>query len=152
MADPVKVNGTVRSGTSVRIKHNGKPYYGVTEIDYGVYERDVVHNYAFGENPYSASFGNIIMSDCTVTMFRASAVALVQDILSASDKVESLLDIAVSFLKTPKEGAQNDTLEKCIIKNIHQVASASTPEALTMVLIFLPMRVKLNGSVFEIEK
>lgn len=152
MADPVKVNGKVRSGTSVRIKHNGKPYYGVTEIDYSIYERDMVHNYGFGENPYSISFGNIIMSDCTVTMFRASAVELVKDILSSADKAESLLDIAVSFLKTPKESAQNDTLEKCALKNVHEVISASQPEALTVVLIFLPMRVKLDGQKFEIDQ
>jgi len=151
MPDSPKINGKIRSSSSVAIMLDGQKYTGVQNIQYKHYTRDMVHNYGFGENPYGISFGNITMGDCSITMLRDSAVAFLSQLLGKSDKAETLFNVDIMFKDTPKSPAQHDMLENCALKDSDQAIAQAEAAALAITLIVLPMRSRMNGLKFEKE-
>ena len=149
MGDSVKINGKQRASSSVAIVLDGQKYYGVQQINYKLYQRDVVHNYGFGSNPYGVSFGNIIQTDCTWVMFRDSAVAFLASIGGKPEKFETAFNIDVMYKDTLKSPAQHDMLEGCVLKDADQAIVQAEANALVITLIALPMRTRMNGLKFE---
>lgn len=149
MADKASINGKIYAASQVRVKVQGDTYYGVTTIDYGPYKRDVVHNWNFHENPYGFSFGPIQPQEATLTMYRASATELIKKISGLGEKFETLINIDVMYKKTPKQDAQHDLLENCVLTQINATITAAEAGGLVVPFIFLPLRIKYNDINFE---
>lgn len=151
MIDKPSINGKMSNANSVRILINSQPVYGVKEISYAPLQQEVQANYTLDNAPYGLSFGQISYADCSIRLYRATALKLVRIMSTLPDRFQTLVNIETTIRTSLTDAEpQHDLLEKCGLKGIADfAASAGTVDAMTLQFTFLPTRIWFNGVSFE---
>lgn len=151
LIDKPSINGKMSNANSVRVLILSQPVYGVKEINYAPLQQEVQANYTLDNAPYGLSFGQISYPDCTIKLYRATALKIVRIMSALPDRFQTLVNIETTIRNALTDAEpQHDLLEGCGLKGIAEfAASAGTVDALALQFTFLPTRIWFNGISFE---
>lgn len=150
MIDRPSINGKMSNSNSVRLLILNQPIYGVKEINYAPMQQEVQANYTLDNEPYGLSFGQISYGDCTIKVYRPTAIKLVRIMATLPDRFQTPVNIETTVRTSLTDvEPQHDLLEGCGLKGISEfAASAGTVDALTLQFTFVPTRIWFNGVPF----
>lgn len=151
MIDRPSINGKVSNANSVRLLIMGQPVYGVKSINYAPFQQEVQANYTLDNAPYGLSFGQISYPDCSIVLYRAAALRVVQLMSALPERFQTLVNVETTIRTSLTDAEpQHDLLEKCGLKGIADFAAQQgTVDGMTLTFALLPTRIWFNGISFE---
>jgi len=144
--DDVRINNTVHSWDSVRLRIDGDPFYGPTSIEYG---DGVEKAYAWGMGrhhaPRAITRGKYTPKPFVVTMPTKSSAILRQN-LAAKAGTKGISNVAVPIVLQYIEDDATITVEAhdCRLTDI-EASAEEGPDPTQEKVTFMPMRLLRNG-------
>lgn len=147
MSDNARINGVQISWSSVKLKIEGVPYFGITGIEYG----DAVEQaYAYGigrhHAPRGKTAGKYTPDPLVLTVWKSTGAAIREDIHTRAAG-RGLARVPSTIIIQYIEGSDDViTIEasQCTLVKVEESAEEGT-DALSEKLTFMPMRILRDG-------